>query len=325
MRSKEKSHDRCILRHMKINGCGHDNGRIIRLNREIHDSLSTAYEDLHEEIFNPTEQQRIRQILLKAAGLVETGTEKPLVLDFGAGTGNITLNLLSLGLNVVATDISKGILDQLYRNIVVQRHRENLAIVMSSGADLSNFKDGSFDMTVSYSVLHHVPDYLSMVNELVRVLKPGGILLIDHEVCPSYWQKDADYLKYLNDLGEKYYFNHLNEIKAITWKLLWNKLFRYARKMFSLKSWINLFHKIKPDNDRTRMSAEGDIHVFLDDHINWDLLRSVVMKNGDILIEQDYLVCRELNDYPVYWNKWKHICHDMRVLIARKNNNHINT
>lgn len=318
MRSKEKSHDRCILRHMKINGCGHDNGRIIRLNREIHDSLSTAYEDLHEEIFNPTEQQRIRQILLKAAGLVETGTEKPLVLDFGAGTGNITLHLLSLGLKVVATDISEGILDKLHRKIVDLDNRENLEITLSNGFDLKNFDDNSFDMTVTYSVLHHVPDYVFIVSEMLRVLKPGGILLIDHEVCPSYWEVDSEYSKYLYDLGEKYYYNHLREIKAVTWKLLRSKLYRYTGKIFSIKAWKNLINKNESNNNEVYMSAEGDIHVYLEDHIEWEHIKSAIMEVGDVLIEHDYLVCREREYNPVHWEKWKNRCMDMRVIIARK-------
>ena len=46
-------------------------------------------------------------------------------------------------------------------------------------------------MAVTYSVLHHVPDYLRAVNELVRVLKPGGLLYIDHEFTDNHWRPDG--------------------------------------------------------------------------------------------------------------------------------------
>ncbi|MGH7593998.1 MAG: methyltransferase domain-containing protein [Gemmatimonadales bacterium] len=37
--------------------------------------------------------------------------------------------------------------------------------------NLSNVKDRSVDMVATYSVLHHVPDYLGILPELLRVLR----------------------------------------------------------------------------------------------------------------------------------------------------------
>lgn len=67
-------------------------------------------------------------------------------------------------------------------------------------------------MVATYSVLHHVPDYLKIVDEFVRVLKPGGVIYIDHEVSPSYWEINDTYQSYLEELGGDFGRNHLYEL-----------------------------------------------------------------------------------------------------------------
>jgi SAM-dependent methyltransferase len=41
-----------------------------------------------------------------------------------------------------------------------------------------NFPDNSFDLIVSFSVLHHIPNVSFVLSELFRVLSPNGVLLI---------------------------------------------------------------------------------------------------------------------------------------------------
>jgi hypothetical protein len=48
------------------------------------------------------------------------------------------------------------------------------------------FADGVFDMVFSQSVVEHIPDPFKYVNELVRVLKPGGTLLLDAPFVAPY-------------------------------------------------------------------------------------------------------------------------------------------
>ena len=40
------------------------------------------------------------------------------------------------------------------------------------------FASGSFDIVVCFSVLHHIPNVSTVVNEMFRVLQPGGRLVI---------------------------------------------------------------------------------------------------------------------------------------------------
>ena len=46
------------------------------------------------------------------------------------------------------------------------------------GEDRLPFDDGSVDLVFTYHTLEHVPDLLHALEEIARVLKPGGLLLV---------------------------------------------------------------------------------------------------------------------------------------------------
>jgi ubiquinone/menaquinone biosynthesis C-methylase UbiE len=94
-------------------------------------------------------------------------------LEIGAGTGYFSLNLMRAGLigELVATDISRGMLDQLEASA-----RElGLAVeTVASDAETLPFPDDSFDLVFGHAVLHHLPDLERAFSEFRRVLRPGG-------------------------------------------------------------------------------------------------------------------------------------------------------
>jgi len=96
----------------------------------------------------------------------------PRVLDIGAGEGSVTLPFLELGAQVVATDISSSQLAALQLKC---RHLENMLEVRCEDM-YETFKSQSdkFDIVVMNSFLHHVPDYLGMINEALKLLGPHG-------------------------------------------------------------------------------------------------------------------------------------------------------
>lgn len=95
-------------------------------------------------------------------------------LDAGAGPGRFTAELVRLGAEVVALDLSPGQLEQLRARLPdVEAH-------VGDVTDLSRFADRSFDLTVCFGgplsyVLDRAEDALA---ELVRVTRPGGLVLV---------------------------------------------------------------------------------------------------------------------------------------------------
>ena len=109
---------------------------------------------------------------------VESGQR---VLDAGCGPGRFTIAAAEQGARVTALDISDGQLQ-----LAEERIREAGALEMVDGfipgdiTDLSVFPDGRFDAVICYGgALSYVCERRhEAASELVRVVRPGGIILI---------------------------------------------------------------------------------------------------------------------------------------------------
>jgi len=265
----------------------------IQLNKEAHDQVSQKYDRLHGEIFNTIEQERLKKTLSAAIEAVKTNAKPLKALDYGCGSGNLTQHLIELGLETVSADISDRFLSIIQRNFSQTGLSETLAI---NGKDLSNVPSNEYDLVATYSVLHHVPDYLSIVKEMARVVKPGGVIYIDHEVIESYYQRPKEYIEFLQKARP-----------AVNIR-------RYLRLLMDVKGYIHIFRRLM----NPRYKREGDIHVWPDDHIEWDRIEQLLTSAGfEIILKKDYLLYR--NEYdPHIYNEYKDKCADERVLIARK-------
>ena len=123
--------------------------------------------------------------LQQVSGKLEKVLGSPLpqlgrIVEIGAGTGYFSLNLLLGGAcdEVVATDISQGMIDSLEGNakrlgLKVETH------VCEAGA--LPLADESVDTVIGHAVLHHLPDLDAAFAEFNRVLKPGGLLFFGGE------------------------------------------------------------------------------------------------------------------------------------------------
>jgi demethylmenaquinone methyltransferase / 2-methoxy-6-polyprenyl-1,4-benzoquinol methylase len=93
------------------------------------------------------------------------------ILDLAAGTGSSSVAFLKPGVRVVAADFSQGMLAQGRL-----RHPE-LEFVFADATKLP-FKAGEFDtVTISFG-LRNVENTTLALSEMLRVLKPGGKLVV---------------------------------------------------------------------------------------------------------------------------------------------------
>ena len=105
-------------------------------------------------------------------------------LEVGCGTGFFSLNLCLAGLidRVHVTDISPGMVEAARRN------GDRLGIPVegrTADAERLPYDDDTFDLVVGHAVIHHVPDVERAFAEMLRVLRPGGRLVICGE--PTRW------------------------------------------------------------------------------------------------------------------------------------------
>jgi ubiquinone/menaquinone biosynthesis C-methylase UbiE len=256
--------------------------RQIERNILIHDRIARKYDARHGEIFNEVEQQRLRASLQSAIDAVTTGAAPPKALDVGCGSGNLTRHMLALGLDVTSADVSRGCLD------LVQSRYPGAQTLLMNGRDLSNVQDSTFDLVATYSVLHHIPDYLAAVREMARVCKPGGVVVIDHEQNEEFWSVNPLYREFRN--------------KAL--RIDWRKYLTPA----------NYFHRVWRIFD-PRHANEGDIHVWPDDHIQWPAIKDELQRAGfEIVREDDYLLFNRLYRREVY-DQYVGRCTDTKMII----------
>jgi ubiquinone/menaquinone biosynthesis C-methylase UbiE len=161
--------------------------RIHEANIAAHRLEAPYYELLHPEVYGREEQKRINSILKTADHLVTRN--RRIALDSGAGTGNLTGKLLEMGYTVTAVDISVEMCNILEKKFSAHLERGRLSVIHASVEEV-NLAQDKFDLITSYSVLHHLPDYIGTVRKLSSILKKGGVMYLDHESSPFYWQNE---------------------------------------------------------------------------------------------------------------------------------------
>ncbi len=98
------------------------------------------------------------------------------VLDFGCGTGLLTLLLATRVGFVTGVDQSQGMLDVLGGKIV-SGQVSNVA-ARPVNLDQGDVLSGQYDLITSTMTVHHVQDVASLLDQFLSVLKPGGYVCI---------------------------------------------------------------------------------------------------------------------------------------------------
>ena len=97
------------------------------------------------------------------------------VLDFGCGTGWLSIALARQGCNATGLDISPAAID-LARRVAqkeLMQAEGSATFATYDGARLP-FEDASFDRIVCFDAFHHVMDQDGTIAEFARLLRPGG-------------------------------------------------------------------------------------------------------------------------------------------------------
>jgi len=99
------------------------------------------------------------------------------VVDVGTGTARIPVALCELHprCSIVATDLAEHMLAVARANIVGSRERIELVRVDAKGSTLPAH---AFDVVMSNSIVHHIPEPALFFAEVVRLCAPGGLIFV---------------------------------------------------------------------------------------------------------------------------------------------------
>jgi len=105
------------------------------------------------------------------------------VLDLGCGGGRHAFEVYRRGADVVAFDLDPGELapvTSMFGGMLAagEVSPQAAASAISGDATSMPFGDGAFDRVIAAEVLEHILDDQSAMNELARVLRPGGLAAI---------------------------------------------------------------------------------------------------------------------------------------------------
>jgi len=118
---------------------------------------------LYDRLISSPEKTKI----LELAMLPTEGS----LLDAGGGTGRISQQLVGHAKQVIVLDASLKMLTEAMS--------KNGLRAVGSETEFLPFSDASFERVTMVDVLHHVAQQKRSLQEMWRVLKPGGILVVE--------------------------------------------------------------------------------------------------------------------------------------------------
>jgi ubiquinone/menaquinone biosynthesis C-methylase UbiE len=143
----------------------------------------------HPRVFNDQEwaegyykrnRKNIERVGKRLAGLMKTiGFTGGTILDVGCGFASVPIEIAKTFPNVKITGIDLGepLLD-IGRTLIKKERLEKQIVLLNGDAQNLQYENNSFDVVINSFLLHIVENPIQMLNEIDRVAKPEGIILI---------------------------------------------------------------------------------------------------------------------------------------------------
>ncbi|MDO9084808.1 MAG: arsenite methyltransferase [Anaerolineaceae bacterium] len=141
--------------------------------------VASLWDDLRKGYFPDS----LRDEVIKKAYLLP----EMIVADIGAGSGFLSSLLVTKTEKVHLVDSSEAMLAQAKQNLTSY---DNVEFHLAAGNDIP-LPDDSLDAVFANMYLHHTSDPLAAIQEMARLLKPGGRLIIsDLDLHTNTWMQE---------------------------------------------------------------------------------------------------------------------------------------
>lgn len=160
-----------------------------------------------------------RKTLIKATGLKEGR-----ILDIGMGNcGCMSFFLAKRGFDVIGIDRSPNAIHESRKDAKKEKFKGSFEAKLANAENLP-FEDGEFDAVFAYHSMHHMDNPEKAIDEMFRVCKQGGFILISelHEKGLKEYEHKYDSGELLKKI-EKFLSKHTESIKKI--KTEYNMMF----------------------------------------------------------------------------------------------------
>ncbi|MDE0934825.1 MAG: class I SAM-dependent methyltransferase [Mariniblastus sp.] len=159
------------------------------LEPEVMDSEREAqeYNDMDHSVVNQRFVEELFQFArdqnaVGADGEIDLGD----VLDLGTGTALIPIELCRQDheCRVMAVDMAVSMLELARYNVEAGGMIERITLAQVDAKKMG-YDRGAFDVVISNSIIHHIPQPLSCLREMVRVVAEDGLLFIRDLMRPE--------------------------------------------------------------------------------------------------------------------------------------------
>lgn len=147
----------------------------------------------------------------------------PMILDVATGTGRLPLimarNAHFEG-HIIGLDLSRKMLDIAQQKIDTL-HFEDFITLMNENAQDMPFMDNSFDVVTCLEALEFMPDPEATLKEMIRVLRPSGLLLTTIRINTPWMPNrtwDEDTMRQILD------DNHMQAVEFEIWQSDYTKV-----------------------------------------------------------------------------------------------------
>jgi SAM-dependent methyltransferase len=140
-------------------------------NDRIHDLEMTSHPVGTREFFDDLDDYRFDKLSYLPQVIDFNGFRGKRLLEVGCGIATDLCRFAAGGANVIGLDLSETAIGLARQNLVQHGHRGN--VLVGDGARLP-FPAASVDVVYAHGVLQYAPAPRAIVEEAVRVLRPGG-------------------------------------------------------------------------------------------------------------------------------------------------------
>lgn len=139
----------------------------------VFESIAGKY-DLMNDILSFRRHKAWRKFTMKKMGMKRGDS----AVDLCCGTcdWSIALAEASQTGNVIGLDFSAGMLEVGHRKVEERKFQNRISLVQGNAMELP-FEDNAFDYATIGFGLRNVPDLVQVLNEMKRVVKPGGMVV----------------------------------------------------------------------------------------------------------------------------------------------------
>jgi SAM-dependent methyltransferase len=169
------------------------------------------------------------------------------VVDFGSGVSFFPFSAAQLGFHVNCIDVDPVVQNDILRaKQLIDVHPGKIEFYLSNGEELP-FEDSSIDVIYSISVLEHIDVFENVLTEFIRIIIPGGFLLLTFDLAGSgegeikverYQRLREFFLEYFDfEFAEKT-IHPADTLHSSTGPYPIKKLYGAQRRLFELKQLV---------------------------------------------------------------------------------------